>query len=66
MIQNKRAALRQRRRLIPPADRRRFNDAIQQVLFDSGLLRRSQHIAGYLANDGEPCIAGFTQRFEQG
>lgn len=69
MIQNKqasRAALRQRRRLIPPADRRRFNDAIQQVLFNSGLLRRSQHIAGYLANDGEPCIAAFTQRCEQG
>jgi len=60
-----RHSLRQQRKLISPSNRAHFDHAIYQTLIDSGILRRCTHIAGYLANDGEPSNHAFIQRCQQ-
>ncbi|PHS73178.1 MAG: 5-formyltetrahydrofolate cyclo-ligase [Cycloclasticus sp.] len=54
-----RHTLRRERRKLPFASRSAFDFNINQALLNSGLLLRSPHIAGYLANDGEPSISLF-------
>ena len=68
MTQATRAArhtLRQRRKRISLNERILFDHAIYQHLLNSGILLRCQHIAGYLANDGEPSNHAFIQRCQQ-
>jgi len=60
-----RRTLRQQRKLISPSDRAHFDHAIYQNLLDSGILLRCQHIAGYLASDGEPSNHELIQRCQQ-
>jgi len=64
-IVTSRRTLRQQRKLISPNDRLHFDHAIYQHLLDSGILLRCKHIAGYLANDGEPSNHAFIQRCQQ-
>lgn len=56
-----RNSLREQRNNLPPPLRQQFDGEIKKTLLDSGILNHFQHIAGYLANDGEPSIDPFIQ-----
>ena len=60
-----RRTLRNRRKQLSANDRIRFDHAINKNLLNSGILLRCKHIAGYLANDGEPSNHTFMQRCQQ-
>ncbi len=54
--------LRQQRRTLTPAQQHRFSDKIARHICHSHLFRSAQHIACYLANDGEVNLKPVIQR----
>ena len=57
-----RQTLRQRRQAISPSERIQRDADISQHLHNCALALRCRHIAGYLANDGEPSNDAFIKR----